>query len=211
MAPADKDQSEMLAKTDFVELAADKWLRSQKTTEPASLILYHLINIAMHANLLVVQNYAHKTSKGQVETSEMDRDHSKAYILRWICGKHYQIAEWHAKRILECVGQHSNVSLTENSTSARHHNGRSQPLNPASEASSQGGLDIAHVPYAIYYATLILWCGRRVAFDAAEGTTTTATAMSCLERGRNLLSRQRLRIATLLEHVLRKVDMRGNV
>jgi hypothetical protein len=67
--------------------------------------------------------------------------------------------------------------------------------------SPDTAIDVAHAPYAIYYATLILWCG----VAAIDGQSSLIKS-SHLARGRDLLSRQKLRIATLLEHVLRDVD-----
>ena len=195
LAAADEAYMEILSKPDFVELAADKWLRSHDNSpEPAALILYHLMNMAMHANLLVVQNHAHWSSSS--ETSDKDRDRHRSCIERWVRGKHYKIAKWHAKRTLECVSQANSVYQKDNMISARRL-GR-QPAKLSGEAPGSA-IDVAHVPYSIYYATLILWCG--------EGDVKHAFARSSyLARGKNLLSRQKLRIATLLEHALSRVE-----
>ena len=195
MAPADNDWVKTLSKSDFVELAADKWLRSHhNSAEPASLVLYHLINIAMHTNLLLVQRYVHLRSKS--DNLDKNQDPYQASIVGWVGGRHYQTAKWHAEKILECVEAANNVGLKEEMNSARH-NG-TQRASLSSEAN-KGEIDIAHVPYAIYYATLILWCGA-----AAVDGQSASTGLPYLARGTTLLSQQKLRIAKLLERVLRE-------
>lgn len=85
LAPAEIESTKTLSRPDFVALAADKWLRSHKDpVEPTALILYHFINIAMHTNLLVIQNYAHLPPS--TKTSDKERGPYEASILRWISG-----------------------------------------------------------------------------------------------------------------------------
>ena len=196
LAAADEDYMDTLSKPDFVELAADKWLRShENSAEPAALMLYHLMNMSMHANLLVVQNHARWSSSGEI--SDKDRERHRSCIERWVRGRHYQIARWHAEATLECVDQASSAYQKDNMISARRF---SRKLAQVSGDTSESAIDIAHVPFSIYYATLILWCGEG---DVEHGLART----SHLTRGRNLLSRQKLRIATLLEHALGRVEM----
>lgn len=191
LAPAGIESARTLSEPEFVELATDKWLRSHESpADPAARILYHLMNIAMHTNLLVVQNYAHLPLSG--ETFDKDRDPYHASILRWVNGRHYQIAKWHAERTLECVETESSLGSREDSNSLRHKG--------ADRVPPTGPIDIAHVPYAIYYATLVLWCG-----TAVHETRNDLGKLSYLTRGRNILGRQKLRIATLLDRVLSQV------
>lgn len=200
LAPADDDIMEILTKPEFVELAADNWLRSQsldQSVEPASLILYHLMNIVMHANISIVQRYA-DWWPSRKETPVRDWDHYQGCIQRWVIGRHYPVAKWHAEGILECADQAVKVDQKEDRISARCVDSRRQRARISAE-NCTGRVDIAHIPYAIFYATLILWCGAADGQDASIRSTH-------LVRGRNLLSRQRLRIAALLERVLRKVE-----
>lgn len=199
LIPADKDDVKMLSKPEFVELACDKWLRSHEIqVEPAARILYHLMNMSMHANLLVIQSYAHQASK---EFTDKGNSLLQACVLRWTRGRHFPVAKWHAQRILETVDQASNVSLME----GKGLNRRDERQGPALTSElkfSKRDIEMVHVPYAIYYATLVLWCGTLL----ADGRK-SLSASSYLARGRNLLSMKKLRVAVLLEHVLSKLEM----
>lgn len=191
LAPAGIESAKTLSRPEFVELAADKWLRSHEgPADPAALILYHLLNIAMHTNLLVVQNYAHLQLRG--ENFDKDKDPYHPSILRWVNGRYYQIAKWHAERTLECVETEITLGSREDSNCIRHKGFERAPMT--------GAIDVAHVPYAIYYATLVLWCG-----TAVHETRNDLSQLSYLTRGRNILGRQKLRIATLLDRVLSQV------
>jgi hypothetical protein len=200
LAVADDDCMDVLSKPDFVELAADRWLRSfprDKPAGPASVILYHLINIVIHANLLIIQRYAHWWPSRD-NASDKDRDHWQGCILRWVQGRHYKIAKWHAQKALDCVGAASNVNQKGDAKVGRY-NIAGLDRTQASPATPAVTIDVTHVPYAIYYATLILWCG-------AADDKHALTGLSHLARGKDLLSRQKLRIAWLLERVLSKVE-----
>lgn len=144
----------------------------------------------MHANLLAVRNYAqlHATS------SKQDRTKGSCYhlISRWVGGRDYEIAAWHAERVLECV-ENSVDADSKGVVQARH--GQSQQFPAPADPSK---VDIVHVPYSVYYATLVLWCGATVVDES-----NLITRQSCVRRGRDILKQLKLRIATVLEGVLR--------
>lgn len=194
IALADRDTRQSLLISDFTELAIDKWYRSHRNAiGVAALVLYHLMNIAAHTNFLLVQNYAHLSSASG--TSKKNETFYEACILRWVRSRHYEIAKWHAEKLLDTVKDARCTNLRAGADSSQNEAGQTSKL-PSPEALAQ--TNIAHVPYAVYYATLVLWCGA-----AANNGKDAPTTLSCLTRGRNLLSLQTLRIAAVMEHVLR--------
>lgn len=191
LSSADEDFVSTVWKTDFVELAADKWLTMHRNkVQPSSQTLYHLMHITMHANLFAVHNYA------QLHATCPKPDHVKSsyhnLISKWVVGKHYKISSWHAERVLECV--ESSVDVDAQIT-VPGRNGQSQQV---PRPTDQSKIDIVHAPYSVYYATLVLWCGATVIDE-----TNPIARQSCVRRGRDILKLLKLRVATVLERVLR--------
>ena len=194
LAPADHGFVMTPWRTDFVEQAADKWLRMHRDkVEPASQTLYHLMHITMHTNLLAVHNYAHFPVSGPVQ--DRVKESCRNFISRWVRGQHYEIAGWHAERLLECVEKALETDSTEDVPVGRHR--QSQEF-LAPTRHSRSTVDIVHVPYSVYYATLVLWCGAKI----VDGSC-SLTRQSCVHRGTDILAQLKLRIATVLERVLR--------
>lgn len=200
LAPTEKDSFDRLSRPGFVELAADKWLRSHHTDpDQSSKILYHLLNVMLHTNLLLVQKLAHML--GSEANLDKERQACQTSVLHWVQSRHYQVAHWHAERILQCAEKATGDDESEIMVSGQR--SRKSFSTKASEASKVT-IDVAHVPYAIYYATLVLWCAASAGDEIGQ-----FKRVSSIARGRSLLSRLRLRIAGLLEHVLRQVERKG--
>ncbi len=184
-----------LWKSDFAEMACDTWLRSQEKPLLSTVVVYHHINIMLHANLVLLQRFAHSSPTSAA------RDPQKSTIARaidyWIRSRDYQVAHWHAEQL---------IGSTESAvTASKSHTGQSdsrstvqssaytprEPLPPTFEA--------LHTPYAVYYAVLVLWCGELTS-DLANSAT--ASAKAHLVRGEMILSAHKARIAQLLARVL---------
>ena len=201
LAPADQDSEKTFWNTDFVELAADKWLRShQNNVVPSSQMLFHLMNITMHANLLVIQNYAHSPSIGTAR--DRGKESRQTHTLQWARGRHHKIAKWHAERLLECAEK----AISDGS---KEDMGLAWPIIvqrlSKSAEPSRSIIDVVHFPYCVYYATQVLWCGA----EMLEGGS-SLTRQSYLTRGREILSRQNMRIASLLDRVFRSIKKYTN-
>lgn len=193
LVPADQDSIVGPWRTDFVELAIDKWLRMHRyEVHASSQTLYHLMHMAMHANLLAVNNYA------QSQASRHKQDCTKGswhdLISKWVHGRHYEVAAWHADSVLECVESAVDAEVKDVAHN-RHSQGQHFPV-----STTRSAVDIVHVPYTVYYATLVLWCKLMVVDEANP-----AARHSCLRRGRDILKQLKLRIAAVLEGVLRKL------
>lgn len=174
-----------------MELAADKWLRlHHDKVQPSPQTLYHLVHITMHANLMAVHNYA------QLHASGPKQDRAKGacfnVISKWVSGPDYEVAAWHADKILECVENCVDPDA-KGAVQVRHAQSQQLPV-----PTEQSKVDMVHVAYSVYYATLVLWCGATVVDDSNP-----VTWQACVRRGRDILQQLKLRIATILEGVLR--------
>jgi hypothetical protein len=189
------EPSSSIWKADFVDLACDAWLRAQPVDiNASSLVLYHTMNIAAHANFSLLQNFSH--SPQDYSTSEKDNETSKSAIETWVRSRHYGIARWHAESLIDCTEKAIAASVKEGASRNQH--GRIAPPSTNIERSLVM-TEAPHIPYAIYYATQVLWCGDIVLDDSRMA------GVSHLARGSQVLSRCRVRIAQLLERVLKEV------
>jgi hypothetical protein len=201
LVPEKQEDRKIHCQTDFVELAVDKWIRSHRSGPAASsVVLYHLMNVAMHTNFLAMQKYAHRWSS---DRRGSDKDKHRIFILRWIRSRHYAISKWHAWRILDIVEHVSNVTRygKDGVADTSHSTGRSVSSD-ITEKYATNGIEGAHVPYAVYWAVMVLWCGAELPDEKRAGI-----GLSSLTRGRSLLAQHRLRIASILERDLRRIDM----
>ena len=134
-----------LWKVEFIELALDRWVRASGlslTTEERhdlpQMLLYHLTHINLHSNLSLIQRLAHEITKSQHSYSQ--GEYSKL-IPNWVNGEHFRISRWHAKTILQLVKE------TQADTRRRFSAQNDEPTFP----------EPPHLPYCIYFATLITW------------------------------------------------------
>ncbi|KAH8688649.1 hypothetical protein BGW36DRAFT_442920 [Talaromyces proteolyticus] len=193
------EPSSSIWKTDFVDLACDAWLRAQPADiKVSSLVLYHTMNIASHANFDPLQNLAH-SPQGSAASEKCEKT-SESTINTWVRSRHYDIARWHAESLIDCTEKAITASMKEGASRNQH--GRIAPPSTNIERSLVV-TEAPHIPYAIYYATLILWCGDILLDD------NRMAGVSHLARGGHVLSRCRVRIvqAQLLERVLKEVKM----
>lgn len=192
-------ESLSLGKSDFVELACDTWLRSLgERPEPSHLVVYHMMNIMLHTNLTILQSFAHSPPGSAA------RDPKKSLAAReihgWTQSRHYKIARWHAENMLSSIEGAFVTSLnkaeaaTLQQLSSRSSFSTTEPRRLPFEAP--------HVPYAMYYATLVLWGG--AAIEESAGAS-SVSAQALIARGERVLSLHKVHIAQLLARVLNEV------
>ena len=178
-------QKPQLWKREFVELALERWMEANaKSPSPpnssniAHALLYHLAHINLHTNLSILQRFAPQFCHPREDDGDDNRtlDSLRAFVN----GVEFQTAHWHAKTMLQVVKE---AVATSN---FRHPNSssRSQLMEPP------------HLPYCIYFATLVLWYKESapVHLDCARDNR--------IENGMRLMSKLRVHVARILEAAL---------
>lgn len=163
-------------------------------SNPSELTIYHLMNIMLHANLAVVQHFAHSTPGSAARDAKKSATGKE--ITAWVQSRHYQIAHWHAEQLITTVegafvsSRNKSEQLSSSRTTSAHAEPRRLPY------------EAPHVPYAVYYATLVVWCG-----SILEQTTKSSSAggWASIARGERILSLHDVHISQLLAHVLNEV------
>ncbi|KAI1613367.1 hypothetical protein EDD36DRAFT_475380 [Exophiala viscosa] len=192
-------ESLLLGKSDFVELACDTWLRSLgQRPEPSHLVVYHMMNIMLHTNLTVLQSFAHSPPGSAA------RDPKRSLVARevhgWAQSRHYKTARWHAENMLSSIEGAFVTSLNRSEAAAPH-----QISSRSSFSTTEPRrlpFEAPHVPYAMYYATLVLWSGATL--EECAGTS-SVSAQALIARGERILSLHKVHIAQLLARVLNEV------
>ncbi|KIW48009.1 uncharacterized protein PV06_00648 [Exophiala oligosperma] len=191
----DKYQSDDLFvwRADFAELACDTWLRTIHRPENLShLVVYHMMGIILHSNLTVLQNFAHSGPGSAARDAE--RGLAAREIHAWTNDRHYTTAQWHAENMIAGI----EAALTEAATArqTQHSSARTSSL-----PLELPGLvfEAPHIPYAVYYASLVLWSG---AFTAPNLVKSALPARAQLARGEQILLVHKVHIAQLLARLL---------
>jgi hypothetical protein len=161
-----------------------------QTSTYSSLAIYHMMNFMLHADLTMLQHFAHSTPGSAA------RDPKKSLVAKeiksWKEGRHYKIANWHAEGIIASVEKAIGASSSKEQQ-------RSVPTNTEPRRLQ---FEAPHVPYAIYYATLVILCGA-----LTEDTTDMpgSNAQVFIARGERILSLHKVHIAQLLARVLYEI------
>lgn len=192
---ADKSLSDDLFmwRADFAELACDTWLRTIHRPENLShLVIYHMIGIILHSNLTVLQNFAHSAPGSAARDSK--RGLAAREIHAWTKDRHYTTAHWHAENMIASI----EAALTEAATArqAQHSSARSSSLHTELPGLS---FEAPHVPYAVYYASLVLWSGK---FTVPTLVKSVLSERAQLARGEQILLVHKVHIAQLLARLL---------
>ncbi|KIW92100.1 uncharacterized protein Z519_07084 [Cladophialophora bantiana CBS 173.52] len=192
-------ESLTLGKSDFVELACDSWLHSLgEGPEPSHLVVYHMMNIMLHTNLAILQSFAHSVPNSAA------RDPKKSLAAReihgWTQSRHYKVARWHAENMLSSV-EGAFVTSSNKAEAANPQQISSRSTFSTTEPRRLP-FEAPHVPYAIYYATLVLWTG--AATEEAAGSA-SISAQALIARGERILFLHKVHIAQLLARVLNEV------
>jgi hypothetical protein len=153
--------------------------------------MYHMMNIMIHADLIMLQHFAHSTPGSAA------RDPKKSLVAReiktWKEGRHYKIANWHAEGIISSVEK----AISASSGKAEQQRSRSTNTEPR-----RLPFEAPHVPYGIYYATLVIWCG---AITDEPTDMPSPNARVYIARGERVLSLHKVHIAQLLARVLYEI------
>ncbi|EMC98768.1 hypothetical protein BAUCODRAFT_379824 [Baudoinia panamericana UAMH 10762] len=183
-----------IGKPDFVEIACEKWIQSGvavPSTDMTALLLYHMIGINLHANLSTLQTFAYL---GTGSETHGHRGRSMAEEIHcWLEERDYDVAHWHAEQlttIVEASLTHPKADASLRSRSSLSSGNTAEPRKVVYEAP--------HVPYAIYYATLVLYVKGAAMRDRLSAPLVRAP----LVRGERLLSFLKVAVAQPLARML---------
>ena len=168
-----------LWKPEFVELALERWMSAKaelpsnaEVSDLAQTLLYHLAHINLHANLGMLQNFAHKFCH-----SSRDNDTGVLNSLQvFVNGAEFEIALWHAKTMLQVVKEAMATPLS------RHQQFKCRP----------DLMEPPHLPYCIYFATLILWYGE------SDARRSNSARDERIENGTQLLFKLKVHVSKVL-------------
>jgi hypothetical protein len=164
-----------LWRSEFIELALDRWMRSQSSTESVSqTLLYHMAHIFLHCDLAFLQRYAMAHGNDRVQGI-------LPTIRAWTESRDYTVAHWHADKILIPI---------KKAVAASYGPQRLQDKALLSEPP--------HMPYCIYFSVLIGWYGSLARDDqkACEGI---------VSEGAQLLFSLKAQVARLLGAALHEL------
>jgi hypothetical protein len=178
-----------LWRPEFIELALNRWANTQNnSTYWSTLLLYHLVHVNLHTNLGLIQRFAHSPAESPFRARS-----GKAYacIEQWQKSRQFPIAKWHAQSILRRVKDAMAASQKRSSDT----------LGDIPSGTGRYLIlpESPHLPYCIYFAALVLWCGSIVSAD--EKTSSASSIETCSQ----LLSVMKVRVAELLEGILREL------
>lgn len=182
----------------FIELSCDGWLQCCASVErPYPLVTYHLVHILLHANVTVLQAYAHSGA------GSLTRDPSKSAIAKelqgWAQGNDHMVASWHAQRLVAVI---EDVLATSSHQSSLTNTCENTQISGVLAGQTFLQYEAPHVPYAVYYAALVLYCGATIRNNS---TQISNDAISLLSRAKRILSAHKVHIAQLLARVLDKI------
>ena len=178
-----------LWRSDFAHLALHQ-LGAATNISASDAFLYHMVNISLHIDLHLLQCFARP---GGGASTEAVRKSMAADFANWSQGRHGAIARWHATRIV----LQAQSSLSKKANAKDEPQGHISP-SPKSHASMLGA---PHVPYSIYYATIVLW---------GAATVTGSSQMErelLLRTGSHVLCSLAVRVASVLASALSEIQV----
>jgi hypothetical protein len=184
-------QNRTLWSPEFIELALNTWAKSQPVTVNwSTLVLYHLLHINIHTNMGLIQRFSHSPVKSPVRARS---GKAFAWIEQWHKSRHYAAAKWHAQSILRRVKDA--MAATQKPSS-----------DTLADSSSGDGRPVIlpeapHLSYCVYFSALVLWCGSLISTD--EKTSNVSSLETCSQ----LLGGMKVRVAELLEGILRELKI----
>ncbi|KAH8815294.1 hypothetical protein F5884DRAFT_172896 [Xylogone sp. PMI_703] len=158
-----------LWKHELVELALNQWIqdKTSRIATPCSLeipqmLLFHLTQVALHANLRYVQRFTQGAAKTTIP-SQMEE--AMELVQAWRNSPHASKAQWHANAILHIVQEGMSPPRRYRST----------------EKDRPRFVEPPHLPFCIYFATLIIWYGQVVpGGDPCSGDSAIETGSQLL-------------------------------
>lgn len=172
-------ESPSLWRADFFELALNNWAKSQDRSPPwRTTILYNMMIMSIHANLGLILRLAHapKGVRNRTESST-----AFATLKRWRETRHFVIARWHAQALLQRV----RLGMKEEGEAGAAL-GRPSPI-----------VEPPHLPYCVYYASLVLWTSSLLSPDGTKDEELPKS--TCVQ----ILAGMKVRVAELLAGILR--------
>lgn len=169
---------------DFIELALERWNQSRLMSAEVStqsqlstMLLYHLTHINLHSDLRILQ----RSTKDFMDSANSPKSSKVSHsITTWLATSHFEVAYWHSEAIQSLV--------REAMSTARR---RTQ-----FHADKSHLLESPHLPFCIYFSTLILWYG-------AEGKTSLdASGDAVIDNGSQLLLALKVKVAKHLASAL---------
>lgn len=192
-------ESFSLWKRDFADLACDTWLRVHgQAADVSQLTVYHMMSIMLRANITVVQSFAHSAPGSAARDPKTGLAAREVQL--WTRSPQYKFARWHADHLLGAI-EHSFSPLTDRPESLGLNQFPGRP-SPKSTDPHHISFESPHMPYAIYFATLIVWCG---AMGDEHNNSASLATQAAITRGQRLLSLHKIHIAQLLARVLHDV------
>ena len=164
------DREAQLWRSEFIELALDRWIRSgdPETQQLSQILLYHMTHIFLHSDLVALQRFAMGFATSNQQNS------IPGAIYTWAKSRDFAIAKWHASKIL-APAKKAFIAAQTRSRDRSKPNQREPP----------------HLPYCVYFAVLVGW------YEGLISGNEEAREASISE-GAQLLFGLRVRVAKLL-------------
>ena len=180
-----QSRESQLWRPEFIELGLERWVNAKASSlapsDLPSILLYHLSHLHLQFNVNLLQISA----RSFVRLAETAQEEEIQKILQESIGsRRFDAAVWHAKAMLQLVQQSLGLS------------NRDRPQ----VADQKRILEPPHLPYCIYFSTLIAWYGEY----RTSGIRSLARD-ACIRRGINILAMLKVRVARVLIHALREL------
>ncbi|KAF7590092.1 hypothetical protein BBP40_003248 [Aspergillus hancockii] len=177
---------------DFATACCDKWLRAQgPNIDPTSLIMYHTTSLILHVDISLLQRFTARSH---------GRDSSGLFkaLRTWAQSEDHRIALWHARGIFHYIEIIYDRALHGISHHLPVDSSTTQAVGTDLPSTSRrlAIIEAPHLPYATYFATVVLCASAGLTHDP------THEFVAYLTKGKYFLSQSRLRMAQLLSRVL---------
>ncbi|KAK0246881.1 hypothetical protein LTS09_017975 [Friedmanniomyces endolithicus] len=178
-----------LWRSDFVELAMERWMGGKifplSESDFPSMLIYHLMHLRLKVNLDFLQKSARQFTNPPSHTANESSEHE--ILENYVRGRLFAVAMWHAQAMLSMVQE--NVGMPEDLSKRT-----------ATSTSSQRMSEPPHLPYCIYFSTLIAWYG-----ESENSGYRSLARDACIKQGIRLLGRLKIRVARVFILALREL------
>lgn len=174
-------------RSEFAHLTLHK-LGSVARLSSSDILLYHMVNISLHVSLDLLQCFA-RSKTG--DATDAARSLLITRVQKWISSRHGAVARWHAIRIVLEAQSHFNKKPKPTD--------EDQGQSVSDDSNDASGLGAPHVPYSVYYATLVLWSAATI-----SGSPQMEQEL-LLRTGSHVLNSMSVRIAGVLANALSEV------
>jgi hypothetical protein len=177
---------EGLWKRAYFELALNRWLKTHEgQIDDSTMLLFHMSAIVLHTNMANIHGLVRNFLKPIPSRSVPEA------VKQWRDSYHCKIAVLHTT-LLTRAAQRIAVSQRSKGFAASASTGNQGPSSRLGEGP--------HAAICVYLAILVLW-----AAEVAREHPNWAVAKAALEKGCNILSQFKIRIATVLMNTLRRL------